>query len=71
MRVHELDFDLPPERIAQTPSRRRDDARLLVVDRRSGALTDRRFRDLPRHLDPGDLVVLSFDIEDWSAGGNS
>jgi S-adenosylmethionine:tRNA ribosyltransferase-isomerase len=59
VRVHELDFDLPPERVAQTPSRRRDDARLLVVDRRRGALTDRRFRDLPRHLDPGDLVVLN------------
>jgi S-adenosylmethionine:tRNA ribosyltransferase-isomerase len=59
VRVHELDFDLPSDRIAQTPSRRRDDARLLVVDRGSGALTDRRFRDLPRHLDPGDLVVLN------------
>jgi S-adenosylmethionine:tRNA ribosyltransferase-isomerase len=59
VRVHELDFELPPERIAQAPPRRRDDARLLVLDRGCGSIQDRRFRDLPRHLEPGDLVVLN------------
>ncbi|MFN2432911.1 MAG: tRNA preQ1(34) S-adenosylmethionine ribosyltransferase-isomerase QueA [Gemmatimonadota bacterium] len=59
MRVDELDFDLPPGRIAQRPSARRDAARLLVVHRRDGRLEDRRFRDFPRYFEPGDLVVLN------------
>ena len=53
----DLDFELPPERIAQHPSPERDASRLLVLDRCSGKLAHRRFRDLPELLCPGDLVV--------------
>jgi S-adenosylmethionine:tRNA ribosyltransferase-isomerase len=59
VRVSDLDFDLPSDRIAQHPARRRDAARLLVVDRVTGAFEDRRFRDLPDHLSAGDLLVLN------------
>jgi S-adenosylmethionine:tRNA ribosyltransferase-isomerase len=57
MRVDLFDFDLPPELIAQAPARPRDLARLLLVG--EGPLEERRVRDLPDLLRPGDLLVLN------------
>jgi S-adenosylmethionine:tRNA ribosyltransferase-isomerase len=54
-----LDYDLPPELIAQQPCPERDRSRLLVVHRRDGTLEHRQFVDLPDLLNPGDLVVLN------------
>jgi S-adenosylmethionine:tRNA ribosyltransferase-isomerase len=58
MDVSELDYDLPPELIAQHPAARRDASRLLVHDRRDGSTRHRRFSDLPQELD-GELVVVN------------
>jgi S-adenosylmethionine:tRNA ribosyltransferase-isomerase len=52
----DLDYELPPELIAQRPAEPRDSSRLLVV-RRGGRLEDRLFGDLPGLLVPGDLLV--------------
>ena len=57
MRIELFDFELPPELIAQHPSRPRDAARLLVVG--EGVLEDRRIIDLPELLRPGDLLVFN------------
>jgi S-adenosylmethionine:tRNA ribosyltransferase-isomerase len=57
MRVDLFDFELPPALIAQHPVRPRDAARLLVVG--EAALDDRRVRDLPELLRPGDLLVCN------------
>jgi S-adenosylmethionine:tRNA ribosyltransferase-isomerase len=54
-----FDYHLPEHLIAQHPAARRDESRLLVVRRDSGALEHRTFRDLPDLLSPGDLVVLN------------
>ena len=59
MRVSDFDFSLPTELIAQSPLPERDGARMLTVDRRTGAFEDRVFRDLPSLLHPGDLLVLN------------
>jgi S-adenosylmethionine:tRNA ribosyltransferase-isomerase len=59
MRTSELDYDLPPELIAQHPSARRDESRLLVYERASGAVRHRRFRDLPGELPEGSMVVVN------------
>ena len=59
MKVAELDYDLPQELIAQRPAERRDDSRLLVYERRSGAVRHRRFAELPSELREGDLVVVN------------
>lgn len=59
MRLAELQYDLPPELIAQAPCRPRDAARLLVVDRASGAMEHRIFRDLGEYLNAGDCLVLN------------
>jgi S-adenosylmethionine:tRNA ribosyltransferase-isomerase len=56
MRVDLFDYDLPAERIAQE-ARPRGSSRLLVLDRRSGAVAHRRFAELPELLLPGDLLV--------------
>ncbi len=59
LRTDDFDYDLPPEYIAQTPAEPRDSARLMVLDRRSGAITHAVFRDLGRFLRPGDLLVVN------------
>jgi S-adenosylmethionine:tRNA ribosyltransferase-isomerase len=51
MEARELDYDLPPELIAQQPSERRDASRLLVYDRASGDVSHHEFRELPRLVD--------------------
>jgi S-adenosylmethionine:tRNA ribosyltransferase-isomerase len=66
MRTSELDYDLPPELIAQHPSARRDESRLLVYERASGAVRHRRFRDLPGELPEGSMVVVN-DTKDVPA----
>ena len=57
--VRDYDFPLPPELIAQEPPPERSGARMLTLDRATGALHDRRFTDLPELLTPGDLLVLN------------
>ena len=59
MTLADFDYELPAAHIAQRPAARRDDARLLVLDRRTGATTDARFRDLASWLSTDDLVVLN------------
>jgi S-adenosylmethionine:tRNA ribosyltransferase-isomerase len=59
MRVEELDYDLPPELIAQHPAGRRDESRLLVFDRASGDVRHRVFSELPEELPPGTLTVVN------------
>lgn len=59
MRLSELDYDLPEELIAQEPLARRDDARMLVLDRKSKSIEHSRFYKLARYLREGDLVVLN------------
>lgn len=59
MRVADFDYDLPPEMIAQHPVEPRDASRLLVLDRGSSQIEHVHFRDLPRYLHAGDLVVAN------------
>ena len=59
LRLDDLDYHLPPGLIAQHPEVRREDARLLVVERGSGALHDSRIADLGSWLRPGDVLALN------------
>ncbi len=59
MRTADFRYVLPPELIAQTPAIRREDSRLLVLDRRAGRTEHRQFVDLPDYLRPGDALVLN------------
>ena len=59
MRTDELDYDLPPELIAQEFAPERDGSRLLVYRRATDVLEHHRFSELVSLLDPGDLVVAN------------
>jgi S-adenosylmethionine:tRNA ribosyltransferase-isomerase len=59
VRTSDFDYPLPEELIAQRPLARRDDSRLLLVDRESGSLSHRRFAGLPDLLQAGDLLVFN------------
>jgi S-adenosylmethionine:tRNA ribosyltransferase-isomerase len=60
MKTSELDYELPPELIAQGPLERRDESRLLVYDRSTGRIEHRRFSQLPELL-PGETTVVVND----------
>lgn len=59
MRTADFHYDLPRELIAQTPAARRDQSRLLVLNRRTNEISHRRFPDLLEYLVPGDVLVLN------------
>lgn len=59
MLVSDFDYDLPQELIAQTPKEKRDESRLLVVDRKSGELAHKHFYDIIDYLNEGDCLVLN------------
>lgn len=59
MNTIEFDYDLPNKFIAQTPLTKRDDSRLLVLDRQNGSIAHRRFFELDDLLSTGDLLVLN------------
>ena len=57
--VADYDYDLPQKLVASRPLARRDGSRLLVVDRASGKISHRMFRDFPSYLRPNDRVALN------------
>jgi len=54
-----FDYMLPEELVAPTPAERRDESRLLCLDRRTGAVAHRRFRDISGLLGPDDLLIVN------------
>lgn len=59
MQLKDLDYFLPPERIAQRPLERREQSRLLLLDRSSGAWEDRVFASFPELLRGNELIVVN------------
>ena len=59
MKTQDFDYELPPERIAQEPWPVRDECKLLAMDRTTGVLQDRIFRDIVDYLKPGDVIVAN------------
>ena len=55
----DFDYDLPPERIAQTPLEPRDSSRLMVIDRAADTVSHRVFRDIVEYLRPQDVLVIN------------
>ena len=59
MLVSEFDYDLPTELIAQRPLPRRDDSRMMVVERKTAKIHHGRFREFADFMNSGDLLVLN------------
>lgn len=59
MEVTDFDFYLPEELIAQKPLKQRDEGRLMVLDKKTGKIEHKVFKDIVDYLNPGDCVVLN------------
>lgn len=59
MRVKDFSFDLPEEYIAQHPLEKRDNSRLMVLDKNTGEIEHKIFKDILEYLNPGDCLVLN------------
>jgi S-adenosylmethionine:tRNA ribosyltransferase-isomerase len=59
MKLSKFSFDLPKELIAQDPPKNRDDSKLMVIDRATGKIQHKKFKDLLNILDEGDLILLN------------
>lgn len=59
MKTDDFDYDLPSGLIAQHPAEPRDSCRLMVVDRASGQIDHRSFRDVLEYFEPGDVLVVN------------
>lgn len=59
MKVEDFNFELPEELIAQTPLEKRDQSRLLVLDKDTGKIEHKKFTDILDFLDEGDTLVLN------------
>ena len=59
MRLEDFDYELPRELIAQTPSLKRDECRLMVLDRAKNTIEHRHFYDILEYLHEGDCLVVN------------
>ena len=57
MKVTEFDYELPEELIAQTPIKKRDESRLMVLNRKDKTIEHKVFKDIIDYLEPGDVLV--------------
>ena len=59
MKTDDFDYYLPEELIAQTPLAKRDDSRLMILDRKTGEIKHEIFHNIINYLDKGDVLVLN------------
>lgn len=59
MKTSDFDYHLPKELIAQHPVAKRDESRLMVMDKATGALEHRHFKDIVEYLHKGDVLVIN------------
>lgn len=59
MKTDDFDYYLPKELIAQTPLSKRDNSRMMVLDKETGKTSDETFTNLINYLNPGDTIVLN------------
>jgi len=59
LKVKDFYFDLPKELIAQHPLEKRDESRLMVLNKKSGEVEHKVFKDIIEYLNPGDCLVLN------------
>ena len=59
MKTDDFDFELPERLIAQTPLKKRDDSKLLILDKETGKIEDKKFSDIIDYLDSNDVLVMN------------
>ena len=59
MKTSDFDYELPEELIAQTPLKDRSSSRLMVLDKNTGDIEHKHFKDIIDYLNPGDVLVIN------------
>ena len=59
MKLSQFDFNLPKERIALYPADARDEARLMVLNRKEGTIEHKIFKNVLNYFDDGDVMILN------------
>ena len=59
MKLSQFNYTLPNELLAQYPSKNRDDCKLMVVDRKTGKIEHKVFKDVMNYFDDGDVMVVN------------
>ncbi|HET8753110.1 MAG TPA: tRNA preQ1(34) S-adenosylmethionine ribosyltransferase-isomerase QueA [Salinimicrobium sp.] len=59
MKLSQFNFELPPELLAEYPSENRDEARLMVLNRKEKTIEHKQFKDLMEYFEPKDVIVLN------------
>jgi S-adenosylmethionine:tRNA ribosyltransferase-isomerase len=59
MKLSMFKFNLPKELLAEHPTKNREDARMMVVDRASGKISHKKFKDVINYFDDGDVMILN------------
>ena len=60
MELSEFNYELPEELIAQTPIEKRDESRLMILDKNTGKIEHKIFKDIIDYLEPGDCLVRNY-----------
>ena len=59
MNLEDFNYDLPEDRIAQTPIKKRDNSKLLILNKETGEINHRQFNEIINELNKGDVLVLN------------
>ena len=59
MKLSMFKFNLPKELLAEHPAKNRDESKLMIVDRATGKITHKKFKDIINYFDDGDVMVLN------------
>lgn len=59
MKLSQFSFHLPKELLAEHPAKNREDAKLMVLDRKKGTITNKKFKDILNYFDDGDVMIVN------------
>ncbi|GIR21650.1 MAG: hypothetical protein CM15mP36_08570 [Flavobacteriales bacterium] len=59
MKLSDFNYELPKELVAEYPNKNRDEARLMVIDRKDYSIQHRQFKDMIEYFDENDVIVLN------------
>ena len=59
MKLSQFKFNLPKDLLAETPAKNRDEARLMIIDRATGKIIHKKFKDILNYFDDGDAMILN------------
>src|SRR3989337_4583600 len=58
-KLSQFNFELPEKLIAKYPAKERDDSRMMVVNRKTGLMENKTFKDLLEYFDEGDCMIFN------------